>query len=115
MVGGDVIFEAEAVDQRFLSDRSLAHHGQCPHTAKRTESDHQRNFKSAFFNTIGAKQPYAVSPPGRTADGTGGRPGATTDPRTASIWEISRGGVVSHKPDLRGGVVSHKASPTRTA
>src|SRR4051812_17226789 len=47
--------QVEAVEQRLLRHRPLAHHRLTLRLLAKSESDHQRNFKADFFNRIGRK------------------------------------------------------------
>ena len=53
----DMPLKAEAVEQRLLHHRPLAHHLQSP-AARETESDQHDDFNSDFFNTIDPSQPF---------------------------------------------------------
>jgi hypothetical protein len=55
MILRNVILKAEAVEQRFLHHRPLAHHLQSP-AARKTESDQYDDFNTEFFNTIRQKR-----------------------------------------------------------
>jgi len=52
-----MILKAEAVKQRLLHYRPLAHHQPVSRFDRSIESERHDNFKREFFNTIGAKQP----------------------------------------------------------
>jgi hypothetical protein len=52
MVRGHVPLQAEAVEQRFLRHRPLAHHRPVSRTCRIIESVGGDYFKPAFFNTI---------------------------------------------------------------
>ena len=52
----DVIFEAEAVEQRSLPHCPLAHHVRIPIAAAVIESGYRSNFKTDFFNGISGKR-----------------------------------------------------------
>jgi hypothetical protein len=64
MIPRNVILKAEAVEQRFLHHRPLAHHLLSP-AARKTESDQHDNFNEEFFNAIRPNQsfqPAAAAP-----------------------------------------------------
>ena len=58
MIRRDVILEAEAVKQRLLHHRPLAHHQPVSRFGRSIESEHHPNFKRAFFNTIRPSQSF---------------------------------------------------------
>jgi hypothetical protein len=59
MIRWHMPLQVEALEQRFLRHRPLAHHRFTLRPLAKTESDHQRHFKPDFFNGIGA---LAASP-----------------------------------------------------
>ena len=58
VISRHMILEAEAVKQRLLHHRSLAHHQLVSRFGRSIESEHHHNFKREFFNTIGAKRTF---------------------------------------------------------
>jgi hypothetical protein len=59
MVRRHVPLQAEAVEQRLLRYRPLAHHRPVSAYLPKIESNHQRDCKRAFFNTIDGKRTFA--------------------------------------------------------
>ncbi len=54
----DMILKAEAVKQRLLHHRPLAHHQLVSRIDTSIESERHDNFKQEFFNTIDRKQTF---------------------------------------------------------
>ncbi len=56
MVVWHMPLQAEAVEQRLLRHRPLAHHRPVSARLAKIKSDHRHHCKADFFNTIGPKQ-----------------------------------------------------------